>query len=786
MTNESEVDQATLLRGILESVANGELSRTGTTADSVAQLLAAAIAQVGQSLLNAQNAHGSAQTATSESIQEVTINPQEPYFDDECDINLDPQEDSNIGTTVEVLSSARSKPICIKFPIELRKQIIAMRKDGKKCKQIAKELKVSVSGVQKVWERFLATGMVHDRKPSAYAGRPRKYVYSQDSPSSPGLESYVGDGGVEYVQENTPESQQVEYVYNIESGSGTVLVQDGEVYTEEPMDVPGATVEIVETTVTPTSGQKHSRRKGTPAYREQLLLRLIEECPLAMLRELPDSHSNQHIQNLSISVRRPLYMEYVLGHPFGKAPSPVPFDANCEEAKVVLSDPVNPLGKDLLAALGYSTKVYFNACCKPSPLFDLTKVCTTLPFSYGPGHIVETMQAVLQIMVNLCHDPITALQKLPKGNGPAIVAHTSTGEVSQGFPPPTKLSEYWLHLYHYATLLNCCENFLSATIPSAPCLLCHPFESFAHTLEIKDPEEEEVQEEEQQFSAVGYAQEEEQQFSAVGYAQEEEPPMATMTSRLNQVQRVTTIKQPTPLEDRGSAARAVPALIHHPLPPTVAEEVDLSSQNRQDVEQESCSLQTGTVVTDTKMEFILPSTEHGAEQGSADEGRKRRRGRRKQVPKKQQCADSPRASESEGDALAVSLQENSGGGASVATDDGAMLPPAKRVRKLTARQKWSLEQAQEELEQKEEVGRSTRKKPPVQWSVEEVADFITSIDSSCTYLFREHEVDGGTLVTLDPEIMVKLMGMKTGPAMRIHKKIQELNKRYGSKLNIYV
>lgn len=181
MSNESEVDQATLLRGILESVANGELSRSGTTADSVAQLLAAAIAQVGQSLLNAQNAHGSVQTVASDPIQEVAINPQEPSFDDDCDINLDPQEDSNIGTTVEVLSSARSKPICIKFPIELRKQIIAMRKDGKKCKQIAKELKVSVSGVQKVWERFLATGMVHDRKPSAYAGRPRKYIYSQVS-----------------------------------------------------------------------------------------------------------------------------------------------------------------------------------------------------------------------------------------------------------------------------------------------------------------------------------------------------------------------------------------------------------------------------------------------------------------------------------------------------------------------------------------------------------------------------------------------------------------------------
>ena len=71
------------------------------------------------------------------------------------------------------------------------------------------------------------------------------------------------------------ESAQVEYMSGIDANSGTVLMQDGEMYTEEPMDVPGATVEIVETTVTPTSGHKHSRRKGTPAYREQLLFRYI-------------------------------------------------------------------------------------------------------------------------------------------------------------------------------------------------------------------------------------------------------------------------------------------------------------------------------------------------------------------------------------------------------------------------------------------------------------------------------------------------------------------------------
>ena len=36
-----------------------------------------------------------------------------------------------------------------------------MRKEGRKYKAIAKELGVSVSGVQKVWERFLATLFTH-------------------------------------------------------------------------------------------------------------------------------------------------------------------------------------------------------------------------------------------------------------------------------------------------------------------------------------------------------------------------------------------------------------------------------------------------------------------------------------------------------------------------------------------------------------------------------------------------------------------------------------------------
>ena len=44
-----------------------------------------------------------------------------------------------------------------------------------------------------------------------------------------------------------------------------------------------------------------------------------------------------------------LYIVDVLGHPFGKVPSPKPFDADVEESQVILTDPCNPIGKSLLA-----------------------------------------------------------------------------------------------------------------------------------------------------------------------------------------------------------------------------------------------------------------------------------------------------------------------------------------------------------------------------------------------------------------------------------------------------
>lgn len=115
-------------------------------------------------------------------------------------------------------------------------------------------------------------------------------------------------------------------------------------------------------------------------------------------------------------------------------------------------------------------------CCKPSPLFEPDKIISNLPFSIGPGTISETAQSVLQLLVNLCKDPVAALALVPNGSGPCITATSSEGVVSSiQFSELKKLSSYWSTLLQFASDLGCCENFLSAMEPSAPCLLCHPY-----------------------------------------------------------------------------------------------------------------------------------------------------------------------------------------------------------------------------------------------------------------------------------------------------------------------
>lgn len=80
---------------------------------------------------------------------------------------------------------------------------------------------------------------------------------------------------------STADTTHIEYVTISQSESGetiptsTAITEDGSVFVEGPLDMPGATVEIVETDPQPilTPRGKSKSRKDPPVYREQLLLR---------------------------------------------------------------------------------------------------------------------------------------------------------------------------------------------------------------------------------------------------------------------------------------------------------------------------------------------------------------------------------------------------------------------------------------------------------------------------------------------------------------------------------
>ena len=81
-------------------------------------------------------------------------------------------------------------------------------------------------------------------------------------------------------------TDQIEYIptsstsvaTSLPDAATTVVINtgDSEVFTDDPLSAPGAMVEIVDTeppSGTSPRGHKPAKKKGAPAYREQLLLR---------------------------------------------------------------------------------------------------------------------------------------------------------------------------------------------------------------------------------------------------------------------------------------------------------------------------------------------------------------------------------------------------------------------------------------------------------------------------------------------------------------------------------
>ncbi|ALC47933.1 Scm [Drosophila busckii] len=69
---------------------------------------------------------------------------------------------------------------------------------------------------------------------------------------------------------------------------------------------------------------------------------------------------------------------------------------------------------------------------------------------------------------------------------------------------------------------------------------------------------------------------------------------------------------------------------------------------------------------------------------------------------------------------------------------------------------------------------------PVDWTIEEVIQYIETNDNTLAVhgdLFRKHEIDGKALLLLNSEMMMKYMGLKLGPALKICNLVNKVNGR---------
>lgn len=70
--------------------------------------------------------------------------------------------------------------------------------------------------------------------------------------------------------------------------------------------------------------------------------------------------------------------------------------------------------------------------------------------------------------------------------------------------------------------------------------------------------------------------------------------------------------------------------------------------------------------------------------------------------------------------------------------------------------------------------------PPADWSVEDVIGYIAAADQALAAhadLFRKHEIDGKALLLLNSDMMMKYMGLKLGPALKICNLVSKIKNR---------
>ncbi|EHB11588.1 Sex comb on midleg-like protein 2 [Heterocephalus glaber] len=87
------------------------------------------------------------------------------------------------------------------------------------------------------------------------------------------------------------------------------------------------------------------------------------------------------------------------------------------------------------------------------------------------------------------------------------------------------------------------------------------------------------------------------------------------------------------------------------------------------------------------------------------------------------------------------------------------------------------------IESKTDTVKQTFPENPFNWSVEDVIQFLNHTDPQIsgplTWLLRTQEIDGKALLLLNNDIIIKYMGLKQGPSLKLCHYIEKLKEKQG-------
>ncbi|XP_054158235.1 polycomb protein SCMH1-like [Oppia nitens] len=105
--------------------------------------------------------------------------------------------------------------------------------------------------------------------------------------------------------------------------------------------------------------------------------------------------------------------------------------------------------------------VYVNRLCHCGPYLSLQSV-KRLPEAFGPGSLNKTLQDTVQAFVNSASDLRTAFNLVRPGNGRLVVTAKIGGRTSfRKMPHLSRESTFWSYLQQLLEDLKCCPNLLS-------------------------------------------------------------------------------------------------------------------------------------------------------------------------------------------------------------------------------------------------------------------------------------------------------------------------------------